>query len=343
MSVERSLSNAVKPTFCLRDFVGTRAFKQYQEWVSSSLHLPCLRRLLHPRSPCSPSQLLDLDCVVHGCFGALFQGDAAGVELATAAHASFLEEGGVLPDCEHGRLLARHAVAADGPWTGIVIDDFFSVSVEPVFGSPSGVSASERLVRRAKQCYDRAGVLGSDNKDVFGASVFTLAGAECDSSPASVKEGLVTVASPAQKRLALALVSLRAASSRVISQELASMLSGSWVSALMFRRPAMAIADKIFGLGSGVQTWESGSRLVPSRARGPAGAGFACSSQPALGYKRCGPLFRDRSCVRRFSCEGSFYEAACPQTVRLCSLAGRRQQGLFTPGLTTRCAPRWLL
>ena len=263
VSVERSLSNAVKPTFCLRDFVGTRAYKQYQEWVSSSLHLPCLRRLLHSSPPSSPSQLLDLDCVVHGCFGALFQGDAAGVELATAAHASFLEEGGVLPDCEHGRLLARHPVATEGPWAGIVIDDFFSVSVEPVFGSSSSGSASERIVRRAKQCYDGAGVLGSDNKDVFGASVFTLAGAECDSSPAAVKEGLVTVACPAQKRLALALVSLRAASSRVISQELASMLSGSWVSALMFRRPAMAIADKIFGLGSGVQTWESGSRLIP--------------------------------------------------------------------------------
>ena len=76
--------------------------------------------LLHPGAP------------VHGCFASLFQGDAAGVELATAAHSSFLESCGILPSAEHGRLLARHPVSASGPWSGVVIDDLFCVSCQPL-------------------------------------------------------------------------------------------------------------------------------------------------------------------------------------------------------------------
>ena len=64
------------------------------------------------------------------------------------------------------------------------------------------------------------------NKDVFGADVFTTAGAECDSSPAAVKEGNVSVGAPLHKRLALAAVNLQATSSRHISLELSSMLAG---------------------------------------------------------------------------------------------------------------------
>ena len=120
-------------------------------------------------------------------------------------------------------------------------------------------------MRRAKRGYDREGIRGSDDKDVFGAEVFTVAGAECDSSPSGVREGLLSVAVPAKKRLALSLVSLRAASLRWISEELASQLSGGWVSALMFRRCAMALANEVFSLGVSGFTGDFGSRLVPLR------------------------------------------------------------------------------
>ena len=175
---------------------------------------------------------------MHGCFAALFQGDASGVELATAAHACFLEREGVLPTAENGRILAQHALSRGGPWTGVVIDDFFCLSAEPLSRPPGAVTDSERPVRRAKQGYAREGIRGSDDKDVFGAEVFTVAGAECDSSPSVVKEGLVSVAVPAKKRR---------------------------VSALMFRRCAMALANEVFSLGVSGFTGELGSRLVPLR------------------------------------------------------------------------------
>ena len=250
--------------FRLGSFVGTRAFEHYCAWVvepsPSFSDLPA-----RPFASSSRPALLDLEAPVHGCFAALFQGDASGVELATAAHASFLEQEGVLPPAEHGRILAQHALSREGPWTGVAIDDFFCLSTELLCRPPGTTTDSERVVRRAKRGYAREGIRGSDDKDIFGAEVFTVAGAECDSSPSSVKEGLVSVAAPAQKRLALSLVSLRAAASmRWISEELAAQLSGGWVAALMFRRCAMALANEIFSLGTSQFTSDAGSRLLES-------------------------------------------------------------------------------
>ena len=67
---------------------------------------------------------------------------------------------------------------------------------------------------------------------------------------------------PLHKRLALAAVNLQATSSRHISLELSSMLAGGWVSVLMFRRCAMAVAGKLFELGVDSAPGEGGSALV---------------------------------------------------------------------------------
>ncbi|CAE7398354.1 folD [Symbiodinium sp. CCMP2592] len=263
VSRARSFTNAVKPGFRLRDFLGTKACAEYSDWVASLGCGPWARPSTGPATSFVPrAALLDLDMPVHGCFAALFQGDASGVELATAAHASFLSAAGVLPSAEDGRLLAKHQVSLEGPWAGLVIDDFFSVSAEPISRDRSSQSQAEVLVRRAKQSYASEGVLGSDDKDIFSSEVFTCAGAECDSSAAAVRDGIVSVAAPAAKRLALSFCSLRAATFRCISQELASMLTGSWVAALMYRRCAMAVADKVFTLGLGFAGGDSGSHLV---------------------------------------------------------------------------------
>ena len=227
---ERAFSNAVKPSFVLRDFAGTRAYDEYVAWAQHDAGLLCNRRFCPgPREAPGASlraSLLHPGAPVHGCFASLFQGDAAGVELATAAHSSFLESCGILPSAEHGRLLARHPVSASGPWSGVVIDDLFCVSCQPRGSCDPESSDSARLIARAKDAYLREGIRGSDDKDVFGADVFTIAGAECDSSPAAVKEGNVSVGAPLHKRLTLAAVTLQATASRHISLELSSMLAG---------------------------------------------------------------------------------------------------------------------
>ncbi|CAE7546574.1 unnamed protein product [Symbiodinium sp. CCMP2592] len=263
VSYERACSNAVRPIFRLGDFLGTKAFEKYVACVRASTLPPAA--FAHSRCPpdVPRAALLDLDCPVHGCFSALFQGDASGVEFATAAHANFLALEGVLPSAEHGRLLAQHSVSRRGPWTGVVIDDFFFVSCEEIARDRGHISDSERIVRRAKKGYHRLGVKGSDDKDLFSSETFTVAGAECDSSLQSVREGLVSVASPVSKRLALSLVSLRSAAMRWATEELISQLAGGWVSVLMFRRCAMALTNKLFSLGVSKPTGEAGSALVP--------------------------------------------------------------------------------
>ena len=53
--------------------------------------------------------------VAYGCFNSLFQGDHAGVEVATGRET-----------------FAPQAGPVKGPWQALVIDDFFSVSAEPL-------------------------------------------------------------------------------------------------------------------------------------------------------------------------------------------------------------------
>ena len=62
---------------------------------------------------------------------------------------------------------------------------------------------------KAKACYEAAGVLGSDEKDQLRRRTYCVAGAEVDSSLATVADKATLVAFPAHKRIALAAASLR--------------------------------------------------------------------------------------------------------------------------------------
>ena len=220
------------------------------------------------------SVLVSADLKVHGAFKSLFQGDHAGVEFACSGHEGLLRSAGVLGDPPGGRLLNRCPVATRGPWTGLVIDDLFCISCEAVARGPDQgegslpasarpvVSQGERLLRKAKEAYRKEGVEGSDPKDVFSQRVFTVAGAQIDASPASVQAGCVLVGLPAPRRLALAHASLEVASNRFVSEELASVLAGCWVTALLYRRCLIAALGPLFAVGK--KTPETGgSHLQP--------------------------------------------------------------------------------
>ena len=58
---------------------------------------------------------------------------------------------------------------------------------------------------------------------------------------------------PLEKRLALSLASLRTASLKGISSQLAARLSGSWVSVLLYRRPLSSIVSDLFAVGAGAE------------------------------------------------------------------------------------------
>ncbi|CAE7571859.1 unnamed protein product, partial [Symbiodinium necroappetens] len=208
------LTNAVKPCLLLRDFVGTKAFEHYVAWV------------------------------------ALFQGDASGVEFATAAHSAFLEGTSDLPSPEKGRIEVPPALLPESA-------QFTSESPDP-----PAPSASERMILKARAAYEKAGILGSPEKDTLSEDVFVIGGAQVDSSPASVRAGLVQVGTPIQKRLSLSLASLKLAGYRTTTEELTSMITGAWISALLFRRCAMACLGKLFGISVKEAPGPEGSRLV---------------------------------------------------------------------------------
>ena len=79
---------------------------------------------------------------------------------------------------------------------------------------------------------------------------FKAAGAECDSSPDLSSLGMCLVGAPLQKRLGLGLLSLRLASLEAISSRLASRVSGSWVSVLLFWRCISSVVEDLFALGA---------------------------------------------------------------------------------------------
>ncbi|OLP96072.1 hypothetical protein AK812_SmicGene21737 [Symbiodinium microadriaticum] len=109
----------------------------------------------------------------------------------------------MLEEWSSQRLQSKHRVAAQGPWSGHIIDDFFSLSVEASDFVPGGPSASLGLLHRAKAAYTREAVLGSDEKDVLAQRVLKVAGAEIDTDPATTSDGLALVGYPVAKRLAL--------------------------------------------------------------------------------------------------------------------------------------------
>ena len=183
----------------------------------------------------------------------------AGVEFATEAHAGLLEDAGLLSPST--RLLAKSPVDRYGPWQALIIDDYFSLSAEDP-EAPLSEAASTRCVLAAKTAYAASGVAGSDHKDVLGSRVTLAAGAQVDSSEITTSWGNTLVSSPTGKLLALSVISLRAAALPAISEELASGLAGSWISALMFRRCLFATLNKFFSLARPEAAATSGSKMV---------------------------------------------------------------------------------
>lgn len=109
----------------------------------------------------------------------------------------------------------------------------------------------------AREAYNAHGLPGSVEKDVVAEDSFKAAGAEIDSYSGTLDLGLCLVGAPLQKRLGLAVVSLRTVALSGISRGLAAKLSGSWESCLMFRRCMSATVDGLFAIGAGKSSEDS--------------------------------------------------------------------------------------
>lgn len=91
------------------------------------------------------------------CFSSILQGDHAGVEFACASHSQLLRDFGLL-DFESTVSGAGPVLARD-VFQGLVIDDYFSISVEPKLTGK--VARSSKAFDRAQQAYSRFHLGGS--------------------------------------------------------------------------------------------------------------------------------------------------------------------------------------
>ncbi|CAE7794866.1 unnamed protein product, partial [Symbiodinium necroappetens] len=122
---------------------------------------------------------------------------------------------------------------------GLVIDDFFSVSVHD--DADSSAPGCLGHLATAKAIYASEGLAGSDDKDVLGSTFAKIAGGELNSSSGARAQGLITIAAPASKRVALSVVTLEAARFQHVTDVLLLSMLGSWTSAALFR-------PKLYGL-----------------------------------------------------------------------------------------------
>ena len=194
-------------------------------------------------------------------FGAILQGDALGVEFATSAHSSLLFEGGLLT--EQTRILGSRLFPPGGREDlveGLVIDDFYAISCPEL--SATGPPEATKALQTSQKIYDRAGLLGSREKDVIDSDRACCAGAEIDGSARTRGLGLALVGPPVAKRIGLAALSLEACRLEKTTDHLHLSLLGAWTSALMFRRPLMSVLQRAYGLIDASKVEPNSSTIV---------------------------------------------------------------------------------
>ena len=122
------------------------------------------------------------------------------MEFATSAHSSLLFDGGLLT--EQTRILGSHLFPAGGREDlveGLVIDDFYAISC-PELSAP-GPPEATRALQTSQKIYDKAGLLGSREKDVIDSDRACCAGAEIDGSARTRGLGLALVGPPVARLL----------------------------------------------------------------------------------------------------------------------------------------------
>eukprot|EP00435_Cladocopium_sp_Y103_P041190 s587_g11.t1 len=184
---------------------------------------------------------------VYPAFKSLFQGDHLGVEFALRSHEVLLEGGGLLHPSTRIR---GHLPFPVGPnYDALVIDDYFSLSVEAGDSLPDAGFAHQSLLA-ARGIYEAEKLQGSPEKDVDASLTLKAAGAEIRSSLENVKLGYVPVGAPVAKRLALSVLSLRAACLPATNGKILSRLAGNWVAVLQYRKCLSSIIDDMFRVAS---------------------------------------------------------------------------------------------
>lgn len=237
-SDNRKMSNSVFPSLPLAELQSCAAFEKLgrkhrkkSDRLSSGDALGFSKRQAFPQ--------LEDRCLVS--FAAIFQGDHAGVEIATDAHVGLLQRQGLLVG--DSRLEADRVFRGQGLAQGLVIDDYFAVGV---VSHDAHLNPALECFMEAQAAYERAGLAGSPHKDVVDQRAGKVIGAALNSSENAEKLGVCTLGSPLQKRIGLSIISLALSQLPSVTDALMLSVVGGWTSMLGFRRPLMSILSESF-------------------------------------------------------------------------------------------------
>ena len=176
-------------------------------------------------------------------FNSVLQGDHAGVEIATESHANLLRSHGLLQPNE--RLVASSPLKSFSEAQGLVIDDFFAISIQDK-STPPELSLSTTAYNMAQAAYLEAGLAGSPEKDLVSVNEGKVIGAYVNGGHRATSRGMVVVGSPIEKRLGLSVLTLMVSQLKYTSDSLHLCLLGGWTSILGFRRPLMSVLQDAF-------------------------------------------------------------------------------------------------
>ena len=161
----KAAQNALYPPVLEAELAGTQALALLHQRRAFASGAP-------PRPGDSGFAPLLVDPAVNrkviACFQAVCQGDHLGVEIATASHRSLLKRAGLL---QEGQEVRADQIFPGSPLIdGLVIDDYYSISVESVGTSPQA-SLAHRCLDIAAATYSAHRLLGSAEKDIKGADL----------------------------------------------------------------------------------------------------------------------------------------------------------------------------
>ena len=256
-SKSRCISNTIFPMIKAEDLKETQAYEEYLLSFSKKRYT---RGLHGDRLDGSSSRRRKPEALLSCSFASILQGDQGGVEYATSAHQNFLACNGAL--AAEGLISSSRPPSADEIFEGLVIDDYFCISVEPHDKPPHHSRAASRH-SKAIEAYAKENLLGSPSKDVVGEDKAKIIGAQIDSTAETRKRNQCRLAAPSQKRLALSWVSMQLARMSHTTDSLHLCLIGGWTSALLFRRPFMSVLSKSYALVDGNDVDSNHPKLVP--------------------------------------------------------------------------------
>ena len=201
--------------------------------------------------------------IVWACFNSVLQGDHGGVEIATDAHTRLLQSYGLLQ--EHVRMVANKPCFSFDVAEGLVIDDFFCVSIDPR-GQAREDSHAYAAYYRAQQAYKDFELLGSPEKDIVAGEEGKTIGAYLNGGASAVAHVVCTVGAPPAKRLALSTLTLQSCALAYTTVSLHRCIVGAWVSMLLYRRPMMNILNESFSLIEAFPDLDDGALIPLPRA-----------------------------------------------------------------------------